>query len=1100
MNFLKVSKEAKSIEEVPSLSIRIEKKTKKSIENNEAIMDLFQALHKNAMFENTNNLQESRFIGYVKPMNQSFILEQMTSEEIEKIIDDYKSNQNQEEDDIYNKLNTVKVKIKKKKTFENGIASLNHEEIHEVLKNYKHYQDDNSLFKVSLQNSYFMNDRVGHLDFIQNRLLKHLEDKQMNSSPDQCDSSSKESGFHPLIHQEVVKHYLNATSPYRGLLLFHGLGSGKTCTSIGIIEAMKETKSKIFILTPASLRKNYQTQMKFCGSELFRKNENWEFVPYPSKENPIEREQFIEQLHILTQLPKKYLNKKNREGVYLIQKGKQDANFDRRDINEKELDEQIQLMIENRFHFISYNGITKKMWNSYYKRDNESINPFDHSTLIIDEGHNFVSRILNKINKNETSVSTMMYKDIISAENCRVIVLSGTPLINYPCEMGIMFNLIGGSILVLEIPCYHKESSKNTKSKLNEILKEIIQVDYIDFAPKTSETKGKYGLLKIIRNPYGFVKDHSTGKIEYNFEFGKISKKEYEKNIIQTLRKYKYEIDEKNKKIEHYDRFPDNQVDFNKEFIENGQLTKKGYFQNKIIGMVSYIGDNRSLMPDIIVPNEVDLVNKQYPDEEIFIEEIPMNKNMLKQYAKARSVEKEMDKKSKKQMSSRDKQTSSYQIFSRSACNFVFPSHIKRPYLKSQEKMSEEDLELTEYIQDKREKPEEDEETKKAERSERMKKYSEAIHKVLKQLFESPHMFFESKIPKMLNRLVLKNEAKKYQINMERNESNQLESHSPKFHAILRNILNPSNKGLHMLYSNFRTLEGIGIFKIVLDYYGYTEFKIKKRLMGSVMDYELDLNHPYYDDSSFFPSDNQADVYQGRKFYALYTGKEEVEEKEIIRNIFNGNMDGVPPYLRKDIESTFFGGRIEDTINPNLYGSLIQLLIISSSGAEGIDLKNVRHVHIMEPYWHPVRTDQVIGRARRICSHKELPEEEQTVKVFLYLLVHNQELLKKNREKFTELIESDYEKDLKRAISTDERLFRIMKRKKKLMDQFLTCLKVSAIDCFLNYDDKDKCLTVQSSQKSNLLVGYDYKKDKKQSQPRNLRRLFPKTDPGIGIE
>ena len=75
-----------------------------------------------------------------------------------------------------------------------------------------------------------------------------------------------------------------------------------------------------------------------------------------------------------------------------------------------------------------------------------------------------------------------------------------------------------------------------------------------------------------------------------------------------------------------------------------------------------------------------------------------------------------------------------------------------------------------------------------------------------------------------------------------------------------------------------------------------------------------------------------------------------------------------------------------------------------------------------------------------------------------------------------------------------------MKRKKKLMDQFLTCLKVSAIDCFLNYDDKDKCLTVQSSQKSNLLVGYDYKKDKKQSQPRNLRRLFPKTDPGIGIE
>ena len=32
-------------------------------------------------------------------------------------------------------------------------------------------------------------------------------------------------------------------------------------------------------------------------------------------------------------------------------------------------------------------------------------------------------------------------------------------------------------------------------------------------------------------------------------------------------------------------------------------------------------------------------------------------------------------------------------------------------------------------------------------------------------------------------------------------------------------------------------------------------------------------------------------------------------------------------------------------------------------GAEGISLRNTRCVHIMEPYWHPVRIQQVIGRA-----------------------------------------------------------------------------------------------------------------------------------------
>ena len=34
--------------------------------------------------------------------------------------------------------------------------------------------------------------------------------------------------------------------------------------------------------------------------------------------------------------------------------------------------------------------------------------------------------------------------------------------------------------------------------------------------------------------------------------------------------------------------------------------------------------------------------------------------------------------------------------------------------------------------------------------------------------------------------------------------------------------------------------------------------------------------------------------------------------------------------------------------------------MITSSGSEGITLRNTRYVHLVEPYWHPVRTDQVI--------------------------------------------------------------------------------------------------------------------------------------------
>ena len=72
----------------------------------------------------------------------------------------------------------------------------------------------------------------------------------------------------------------------------------------------------------------------------------------------------------------------------------------------------------------------------------------------------------------------------------------------------------------------------------------------------------------------------------------------------------------------------------------------------------------------------------------------------------------------------------------------------------------------------------------------------------------------------------------------------------------------------------------------------------------------------------------------------------------------------------------------------------IKVLMITASGSEGINLKNTRYVHIMEPYWHPARSDQVIGRARRICSHQQLPSELRTVEVFLYIMIFTEEQIK----------------------------------------------------------------------------------------------------------
>jgi Mimiviridae putative ATP-dependent RNA helicase len=58
-----------------------------------------------------------------------------------------------------------------------------------------------------------------------------------------------------------------------------------------------------------------------------------------------------------------------------------------------------------------------------------------------------------------------------------------------------------------------------------------------------------------------------------------------------------------------------------------------------------------------------------------------------------------------------------------------------------------------------------------------------------------------------------------------------------------------------------------------------------------------------------------------------------------------------------------------------------QVLLISSAGSEGLDLHETRNVIILEPHWNIARTEQVIGRAVRKGSHKNLPEHERTVLV-----------------------------------------------------------------------------------------------------------------------
>ena len=87
---------------------------------------------------------------------------------------------------------------------------------------------------------YYMNNRKYFNTFI-TRLFESYKEQLIEDQKNASCERDEDGNFTIMTHQEIVRDYINVFSPYRGLLLYHGLGSGKTCSSIAITEGMKST-------------------------------------------------------------------------------------------------------------------------------------------------------------------------------------------------------------------------------------------------------------------------------------------------------------------------------------------------------------------------------------------------------------------------------------------------------------------------------------------------------------------------------------------------------------------------------------------------------------------------------------------------------------------------------------------------------------------------------------------------------------------------------------------------------------------------------------------------------------------------------------------
>uniref|UniRef100_A0A6C0DIQ3 DOD-type homing endonuclease domain-containing protein n=1 Tax=viral metagenome TaxID=1070528 RepID=A0A6C0DIQ3_9ZZZZ len=786
-----------------------------------------------------------------------------------------------------------------------------------------------------------------------------------------------------------------------------------TCSSIAIAEGMKDTK-KIIIMLPASLRTNYMEELKRCGDFLYKKNQYWEFVS--TEKHP----EALQTLSAILNLSQEYIQK--RKGAWFINI-KKPSNYEQlNSVDKKSLDEQLNEMIMNKYTFINYNGLRIKRLEELTSGFTKNL--FDNSVIIIDEAHNLISRIVNKIKKekaipeNEKGekeyspkfLSIKLYEYLMSAKNARIVMLTGTPIINYPNEFGILFNILRGYIKTWNIPLNVKSSKKIDKNTLNEMLLGEKSLDYLDYSPSSK-------ILTITRNPFGFKnkiksssgyqgvsnvkKDENRNNI---FDSDFISDDDFERRIIGILRKNDIEVLSDGIKIKNMKALPDDFDIFENQYIDSvtKQLKNIDSLKRRIIGLSSYFKSaQESLLP---------VFNKKL-SVDYHIVRIPMSDFQFKIYESARKEERKLEKSSKKPQKLDDlykEATSTYRIFSRLYCNFVMP---ERPMPNGKRKQVSNDESNAAAIEDLLKQAQKEESNVDVNNENEGEEEGDQI------LDKLGGVTYKEQIDAAIQNI--KEHSDDY-LTVE-----ALTRFSPKFLHILENIKDPEYIGLHLVYSQFRTLEGIGLFSLVLEKNGFARFKLKKNALDI---WQIDI----------------PDEDMGKPTYALYTGTESTEEKEIIRRIYNGEWDYIPTNLSSELKKI---------ANNNNMGEIIKVLMITSSGSEGINLRNTRYVHIMEPYWHPVRTEQVIGRARRICSHKNLPRELQTVEVFVYLMTFSADQLKSDDA--IELKRKDLSKgEPKVPVTSDQLLYEISEIKANLSSQLTEAIKESAFDCYIYSNGK----------------------------------------------
>jgi superfamily II DNA or RNA helicase len=447
---------------------------------------------------------------------------------------------------------------------------------------------------------------------------------------------------------------------------------------------------------------------------------------------------------------------------------------------------------------------------------------------------------------------------------------------------------------------------------------------------------------------------------------------------------------------------PKSENQFNHLFITDANYqtinnSNKNLFQRRITGLVSfYIGAT----PDLYATKTMNYVD------------IPMSSYQQDVYTSFEEYEEAVARKAR----FRDKKgPSMYKSYTRQACNFVFPAISQR--INGEARPRPGKFRVSEREAMKMTEGKKNMDSLKSEKGSdkfmNVTKYVEAMNTFINSF--DAHLSEKNKKDKDAKHTIyddIKTFQKKYDSDFiefdakEKKKSNlylAMRECSGKMTNVVFNIM--VSPGPVLVYSNYVLMEGLEIFKMYLKYVNFYNFTKLKKYNKDKLGY-----------------------------VEFHGGIKDIDERYKGMDAFN--------------------------LSENKFGEQIKVIMISPAGSEGLSLKNVRQVHIMEPHWNEVRINQMVGRAVRQCSHRDLKLENRHVNVFRYKSVRSV------GDKWT----------------TDQVIEDIARGKEGLIQSFLDAIKESAIDCMLNKNhnmlqQEYKCFQFDETSLFDKYVGPAYKED-----------------------